>query len=214
MIAKYIRCTVPVGQQDAFSQGQRRWQETALSHGFISQHGGWEQATGKAIILARWADMESVKNFMASAHDPIADKTRQVGTYTAISVSYLQQVMQIPVSVAPIPEKAASTQVDAGFIRIADCYIAADKVDQFILEQDTLWNPGMQQVEGMLGGELWRFNDEVDHYLVTSYWQSESHHNHYVSEHFPALKQQAANNIIQTMSGQSIPTEQSWQIVP
>jgi len=212
MIAKYIRCAVPAVNRVSFSKGQSLWQETALSDGFISQQGGWERGTDKAIILARWADMKSVQDFMASAHDPIADKTRQVGTYTSISVSYLQQVMQIPAFVANIPKSAEGLQTGYGFIRIADCYIAPDKADDFILEQAIHWNPAMQQVEGMLGVELWRFNDDVNHYLVISNWQSESHHYHYVSEHFPALKQQAAHNIIQTISDHRVLTEHSWHI--
>ncbi|MEC4726206.1 antibiotic biosynthesis monooxygenase [Shewanella sp. D64] len=35
----------------------------------------------------------------------------------------------------------------------------------------------MQQAKGMLGGELCQFSDDENHYLVISYWQSESHHN-------------------------------------
>lgn len=209
MIAKYIRCEVPEASRTDFSKGQSLWQEAAYSKGFIFQLGGWELATGQAVILARWTDMESVKAFMRLAHDAIADKANQAGCYSAISVSYLFSVMSIPSS-----NHYHKDRVDSGFIRIADCYIAPEKVDKFLLEQETLWNPGMQQVEGMLGGQIWQFNGEANHYLVTSYWQSESHHNHYATHHFPVLKLQAATNIIQTISVHKVQTEQSWQIAP
>ena len=214
MIAKYIRCEVPEANRADFSKGQSLWQVTAYSEGFISQLGGWELETNRAVILARWTDMESVKDFMRLAHDPIAEKTNQAGTYSAISVSYLQLVMSIAAASNQHQNNHCNTQVGCGFIRIADCYIAPDKADKFIHEQKTLWNPGMQRVEGMLGGQVWLFNAEPQRYLVATYWLSESHHNEYASHHFPALKQQAATDIIQTISGHNIQTEPSWRITP
>lgn len=207
MIAKYIRCDVLKASRERFSSGQNLWHETASSKGFISQLGGWETKTDRAIILAQWSDMDSVKRFMRVDHDAIAEKTHQVGSYSQLCVSYLTSVMSIPVS-----EKNNHQSGTCGFMRIADCYIYPDKVDEFIREQEELWNPGMQQVEGMLDGQLWQFNDEINRYLVTSFWQSESHHQHYTSEHFPGLKKQAATNIIQKISGHRVPTEPSWQI--
>lgn len=219
MITKYIRCEVPAANKAEFSKGQRLWQETAYSEGFRSQLGGWDFSKGmsakdkatssKAMILAHWQDMESVKSFMKLAHDPIADKTNQANTYSALSVSYLSAVMDIPASNQDNPNRAES-----GFIRIVDCYVAPDKADAFIQEQKTLWNPGMQQAKGMLGGELCQFIDEENRFLVISYWQSESHHHDYTSHHFPLLKQQAATDIIQTISGHNIQTESSWKITP
>jgi quinol monooxygenase YgiN len=217
MITKYIRCEVPAVNKANFSKGQSLWQETANSEGFRSQLGGWELSKGKsakgkstndkAIILAHWQDMESVKSFMKLAHDPIADKTKQACTYSALSVSYLSAVMDIPAS-----NQDYQHRVESGFIRIADCYVAPDKADAFIQEQESLWNPGMQQAKGMLGGELCLFNDEANRFLVISYWQSESHHHDYITLYFPALKQQAATDIIQTISGHNIQTEPSWKI--
>ena len=219
MITKYIRCEVPAASKAAFSKGQSLWNETAYSEGFRSQLGGWELSKGKsangkstsskAMILAHWQDMESVKSFMKLAHDPIAEKTNQAETYSALSVSYLSAVMNIPAS-----NQDNQHRVESGFIRIADCYVAPDKVDAFIQEQKTLWNPGMQQAKGMLGGELCQFIDEANRFLVISYWQSESHHNNYTTQHFPALKQQAATDIIETISGHNIQTEPSWRITP
>ncbi|ACA88991.1 DUF4937 domain-containing protein [Shewanella woodyi] len=209
MIAKYIRCEVVEAKRNIFSKGQRLWLETAHCEGFISQLGGWEQETNIAVILARWTDMESVKDFMSAAHDPIAERANQVGSYSHISVSYLSAVICIPAF-----NQGGKNQASCGFIRIADCYIDPDKLDEFIQEQKTLWNPGMQQVEGMLGGQLWQFNDESDRYLVTTYWESEAAHRHYMAEYFPRLKQQAATDIIHTISGHHIQTEPSWRVTP
>ncbi len=214
VITKYIRCEVPTANKAAFSTGQSLWKETAYSEGFRSQLGGWnlskdKPASTKAIILAHWQDMESVKNFMELAHDPIAEKTNQVGTYTHISVSYLSAVMNIPAL-----NQAHQHSVESAFIRIADCYIAPDKADDFLLEQKMLWNPGMQQAKGMLGGQLCQFIDEENHYLVISYWESEAAHRHYMAEYFPRLKQQAATDIIHTISGHQIQTEPSWRVTP
>ena len=210
MIAKYIRCEVIAAKRELFSKGQGLWLETAHSEGFISQLGGWEQESNRAVILARWTDMESVKNFMSAAHDPIAEKTNQVGSYSDISVSYLSAVMCIPA----FNQEGSKEQAGCGFIRITDCYIDPDKMNEFIQEQKTLWNPGMQQAEGMLGGQLWQFNDESDRYLITTFWEGEVAHRHYMAAYFPRLKQQAATDIIHTISGHNIRTEPSWKIIP
>ena len=126
MITKYIRCEVPAASKADFSKGQSLWKETAYSEGFRSQLGGWELSKGKsakgksakgkstsskAMILAHWQDMESVRNFMKLAHDPIADKTNQAETYSALSVSYLSAVMDIPAS-----NQDNQNRVESGFI--------------------------------------------------------------------------------------------------
>ncbi|BAJ04176.1 DUF4937 domain-containing protein [Shewanella violacea] len=208
MIAKYIRCDVTSQMRPEFSKGQGLWQETAPCDGFISQLGGWERTTGKAIILALWRDMNSIQAFMTLEHDVIAENTNQAGTYSAISVSYLQAVMTIPGSI----ERSEDRQADCGFMRIADCQVSPTKADLFIQEQQDLWNPGMQKLEGFLGGHLWQFIHEPQRYLVTSYWLSEEDHDDYVRDHFPLLKQQAASKIIATISGHQVQTEKSWKI--
>ncbi|MBE7216770.1 DUF4937 domain-containing protein [Shewanella benthica] len=218
MIAKYIRCEVPAANRENFSKGQSLWQATAHCQGFISQLGGWDlskgkSTSGKAMILARWSDMESVKNFMRVTHAPIAEETNQDGTYSTISVSYLQLVMSIP-ALNQHQNHHCNSQVGCGFIRIEDCYIDPEKANEFMKEQARLWNPGMQRVEGMLGGQVWLFNDKPQRYLVTTYWENEAAHRHYASHYFPALKQQAATDIIQSISGYHIQTEPSWQITP
>ena len=210
MIGKYIRCDVDPKSRQAFSSAQESWEKTSESKGFISQLGGWDANGNSAIILSIWKDEESIKSFMLNKHDAIAQRTPQSKTYNSCSTSYLDKILTIPSSSDSIfPEK------ECDFIRIADCQIFPDKTDDFMYLQKTVWNPGMANVNGMLGGYFWSFSSEPDRYLVTTFWKTENDHQKYMTDQFPDLKKRSrATNCIVSISGHSFIKEKKWMVLP
>ncbi|PKG56515.1 MULTISPECIES: DUF4937 domain-containing protein [unclassified Shewanella] len=196
MIVKYINCHVKPALKSTFSEGQRCWQRTAESDGFIAQIGGWQDDS--AIILALWERKESVEHFMQLSHDAIAEDANQQDSYNSLEVDYLQQVLDIPGhhsallatrgSATPSPTSltapdqalAAELMKSAQFIGITQCNVTADKVTDFIQQQINLWNPAMAAVTGMLGGMLLRSSSKGNPFVVITYWLTEASHQHYM----------------------------------
>ncbi len=204
MYAKLIKCDVVHDKKDQFSMGQECWNETANAKGFIKQFGGWDG--DQAIILALWNDKASIEGFMQTLHDPIADKANQTDSYSAISVSYLNQVMDIPTH-------SKSEGLNPQLIRIADCKVIEDKQKQFLDIQRNVWNGRMSAVKGMLGGHVWQSEKDPMRFLVITFWQSETCHQNYMTNHFPELKVAAkTDSHISELSGHTVLVQRSWNV--
>ncbi|MCL1049925.1 DUF4937 domain-containing protein [Shewanella abyssi] len=218
MIVKYINCQVKPNLRSTFSKGQCCWQRTAQSAGFIAQTGGWQG--NQATILALWDAKSSVDSFMQLAHDAIAEDANQQGSYSRLEVGYWQHDLDIPgqqntssSQITGSTMRAAKLMAEAQFIRTAQCIVPADKVDGFIEEQRSLWNPAMAAVTGMLGGLLLRSSTNDKQFLVITFWLSEASHQHYTKHVFSGIKALAKYKpLVEEIQGGQIIIDPQWQI--
>jgi quinol monooxygenase YgiN len=207
MLAKLIKCRVAQAQREAFSKAQEAWSETANCHGFNGQIGGWCES--QAIALALWQDRQSVDSFMQQHHDAIYDKSGQGDTYLDCKVAYLDKVMTIPSVTGQTPCIDGQTE----FIRIVDCEVLPHRHEHFLDVQQTLWNPGMAAVKGMLGGYCWQYQNNPSRFVITTFWQNKTAHDGYLKDSFPALKSAAkVNDDINAMTGYLIDVVPQWLV--
>ena len=202
MYAKLIKCDVAKNQKQVFSAGQQAWKETANANGFIKQFGGWN--SDQAVIVAFWEDKNSIKHFMNTLHDPIAAKANQADTYTTINVSYLKQVMSIPCH-------DSSSNDSPQFIRLANCRLLEGREQEFLATQQNVWNAGMAETKGMLGGHVFKCEKEPLDFVVITFWYSAAAHQEYEQNKFAELKAKVQiKSHISELSGNSFLLESSW----
>jgi len=208
MLCKWMVCDVLELQKNAFSTAQKQWIKIQGAPGFLGQWGGWDKRNPtNACIMGLWKKESDYQHFMNDLHDHITDDNQQASTYKSLQVSFFQEYM-------PIPGHKGVTSADRPtYIRIAECFVKADRVEHFIQTQKELWNPGMSQVEGMLGGHFCRHVDEPLHFLVISFWKEELSHKDYVENVFPELRKHShVDEELNHLIGRFIALESAWDV--
>lgn len=204
MLLKWILCDCLNSQKASFSKAQQQWVTLTEAPGFLGQFGGWDH--DQAGILGVWNDLHSYQNFMAKLHDEITDKNHQAQSYQSISVTLLEPVHPIGGSfqLAKIEGQA--------LLRVARCELREGRLASFKARQETLWNQGMAECEGFLGG-AWGLTQSKQVTYVFSLWKNEAAHAYYQSQVFPALKKQACT--VQDMvkiQGYKVLCEPTWLV--
>ncbi len=200
MLIKWIVCEVRSEQRAAFAAAQTAWSALHGAPGFRGQLGGWD-AQGRACIAGLWTDASAYRHFMEHLHDAVTDRNAQEGTYTRSSVALLGAVMDIGPGLCAGP----------GVLRVADCQVPPSRQAPFTTAQQTIWNPGMGDAPGMLGGVFARGGDR---FLVLSRWAGAVQHTRYRTERFPPLRARARpGDDISSITGHVVEIVPSW-IVP
>ncbi|WP_076408367.1 DUF4937 domain-containing protein [Shewanella sp. UCD-KL12] len=203
---KFIECQVPLDKQEAFSVAQGCWRQTMHSPGFIKQYGGWDQKTGRAIILAHWQSRAALDEFMASTHDKIAEENQQYLTYESCKVSYFKVI-----NIMPSTNMAKVSEV--GFVRVAGCQLKPGGAPAFLQDQAQIWTPAMSRCDGMLGGYIALSVTDPLHYRVISLWRDEQSHSDYIKLQFTSARAQVnLEAYIDELVGYQLPTLTAWDI--
>ena len=147
---------------------------------------------------------------MNSLHDKIFFRNKQRESYNSISVSYFNKKLDMHGSKKSIPDVIQESK----FLRIADCSVKPEKIEHFEEVQRSVWIPGMQGSQGMLGGEFSKAENSKPRYLVSTFWDSEKNHSNYVDSSLPKLKLKSdVTNDINYIVSKQILLVDSWKIV-
>ena len=212
MLFKWMVCQVTNFNRNAFSNAQQHWSSIASVPGFFSQFGGWDlKNPGKACIMGIWDKHSSYQNFMNMIHDGIVEKNQQEKTYESLKVSFYREVISIPSN-----EKTAENPIQNGsLIRIAECTIKPNRTDHFTKTQIDVWNPGMAQVDGMLGGYFCKNTNQENRYLVMSFWRDKQSHQNYIDLYFRELRERSGvEEDVESLLGRLIELEPQWNVAP
>ncbi|PSL55008.1 uncharacterized protein DUF4937 [Saccharothrix carnea] len=202
MLAKWVTCDVPAGARDAFGAAQARWTAVADQPGLIGQVGGWDPRTGRAHVLALWADADSHRVFLRDRHDALADASG----YRGIEVALGESVLTLPGTAATVAEA-----MDGPVLRVADCHLAEGAEEHFADVQRRVWAPAMEAA-GVLGGLVASLTP--DRHLVATFWPDTATHRRYV-EQVPDLRTRAAvTTDLTAMTGHVLALEPSWRVRP
>ncbi|MEU4769597.1 DUF4937 domain-containing protein [Actinosynnema sp. NPDC023794] len=200
MLAKWITCDVPTASRDVFSAAQARWTVIGDQPGLLGQVGGWDPRTGRAHVLALWADAASHEVFLRDRHDAIADASG----YRGIAVAVGETVLTLPGTAATVAEA-----IDGPVLRVADCLLAAGAEEHFTDVQREVWAPAMATA-GVLGGVVARLS--ANRHLVATFWPDASTHRRYTAE-VPGLRARAgADADITSTTGHVLALEQAWRV--
>lgn len=201
MLVKWIRCTVV--DRHGFERGQRKWAGLLDEPGFLGQAGGWSRGhPGVAHVFGFWESRAFYDSFMARSHDRLA--TAQAGTSEEVRTRLFEHRMDVKVGFEP---KFA----DADVIRVAYLRVREDRVENFTLMQEKIWNPAMAGSPGMLRGVLGQAPG--DEFLVLSAWESAAEHGKYRVERVErlALRAQTEADVV-ALSGDVVDLEPSWTV--
>ncbi|HDR6317583.1 TPA: YdbC family protein [Bacillus thuringiensis] len=179
MLLKTIYCKVEEEKKDLFSKAQEKWLDIQHLDGFHGQFGGWYE--DEACVFTLWEDRSAYQSFMNGAHDTIYLNSNQEDTFLSSEIELFQTLYDI----TDMPMKDVVT--DRSFVRVAICDVMAGMEKQFLHKQETIWNKGMENAKGMLGGVVGKSLKTENRYIVLTYWKDEMAHQNYVEEIFPEL---------------------------
>ncbi|MBB2948798.1 hypothetical protein FB565_008584 [Actinoplanes lutulentus] len=198
MLVKWITCWA--SDRAAFDQGQQAWAELQGVPGFRGQAGGW--GTGTAQIFGFWSDPDRYRAFMERDHDRIA--ATQSGTFDQVRARVFDHRLDIG---GGFPADLTAVAL----VRLAHCQVRPGRQDHFVRTQIEVWNPGMTAVSGMCGGVVAQSGDTE--FLVLSAWRTPANHQHYLDEHFGALRDRAAlTTDLAGITGDVITLEPAWTV--
>lgn len=204
-LLKWIVCQVT--DPRAFCIAQEEWGALAKQRGFEFQLGGW-QSSNQACILGCWSSDADYCSFMEKFHDSIYLANKQSSTYQNSKVNLGKMKLEISGESNGLSAAAA----DSRFLRLAHCHTIPGTENEFFRVQQTIWNPGMAQCPGMLGGCVTEIGP--DEFLVASFWEDEAAHARYQVEFFPELREAAIlSSHLENVTGFAFPLEQSWTVV-
>lgn len=211
MLLKWIICEVPENNREAFANTQQDWRKLKTVAGFLGQVGGWDsREQNQACILGFWADAQAYAAFMEREHDLIYGQSGQKGTYVASHVVQVEVLFDIDGT----HQKMQSAINEAEVLRVADCKLKTGREEHFIEMQKSVWNPAMAKTGGMLAGAFGIVLNEVDRFLVTTFWRDEAAHQAYVKNPLPALQVKAKiREDLQNIEGRVVRLNSTWRVV-
>jgi heme-degrading monooxygenase HmoA len=202
VLVKWMRCTVV--DRGGFERGQRRWAGLPGEPGFRGQGGGWSRARpGVAHLFGFWESRAFYDSFMARSHDRM--HASQLGTYTGMRVRLFEYRFDVKVGFRPVFS-------DADLLRVAHCRVRPDRIENFTLMQEKVWNPAMAGSPGMLRG-VFAQADPEDEFLVLSMWNTAAEHGKYRTGRIARLALRAHTEAdIAAIAGDVIELEPSWTV--
>lgn len=205
MLLKTIFCQVEKEKKGLFSETQEKWRDLQNLEGFHGQFGGWNE--DEACVFTVWENMNTYQKFMNEMHDPIFHNSNQKDTYLSCEVELFQTLFDM---------KATSfTDVLTKnlFVRAAVCDVKRGREQHFLHIQETIWNKGMEKLEGMLGGVVGRSLKNANRYVVLSFWENEISHQSYVKEIFPGLYELAnVTEDVENINGKQAACIKEWSV--
>ncbi|MEV8443174.1 DUF4937 domain-containing protein [Actinosynnema sp. NPDC051121] len=201
MLAKWITCDVPTRARDAFDAAQARWTAIADQPGLIGQVGGWDQRTGRAHVLALWADADSHRVFLRDRHGAVADTSGYRGIEVAVG-----DTLTLPGTAT-----TAAEAIEGLVLRVADCRLAEGASERFEDAQRHVWAPAMAAA-GVLGGVVASLG--ANRRLVATFWPDAETHRRYTRD-VPGLRDRAAvDTDVTAMTGHVLELEPAWRVRP
>ncbi|MED0987211.1 DUF4937 domain-containing protein [Bacillus paramycoides] len=205
MLLKTIFCKVEEEKREMFSEAQEKWRDLQHLDGFHGQFGGWNE--DEACVYTLWEDRNAYQSFMNDAHDTIFLNSNQEGTYISCNIEMFQTLYDI----TDTPLKDVITQ--GSFVRVAICDVKEGKEKHFLFIQETIWNKGMENANGMLGGVVGKSLKNENRYIVLTYWKNEMAHQNYVEEIFPELYKLAnTHEDIEEIKGKQVVCKEEWLV--
>ncbi|MBP3971548.1 DUF4937 domain-containing protein [Bacillus sp. WL1] len=205
MLLKTIYCKVEEEKKELFSMAQEKWRDIQHLDGFYGQFGGWNE--DEACVFTLWEDRSAYQSFINGAHDTIYVNSNQEDTFLSCEIDLFQTLYDI----TDMPLKDVVTE--GSFVRVAICDVKSEKEQQFLHKQETIWNKGMENAKGILGGVVGKSLKNVNRYIVLTYWKDEMAHQNYVEEIFPELYKLAnIHDDIEDIRGKQVVCKEGWMV--
>ncbi|MGN4422955.1 DUF4937 domain-containing protein [Bacillus cereus group sp. MYBK30-1] len=205
MLLKTIFCKVEEEKREMFSEAQEKWRDLQHLDGFHGQFGGWNE--DEACVYTLWEDRNAYQSFMNDAHDTIFLNSNQEGTYISCNIEMFQTLYDI--TETPLKDVI----IQGSFVRVAICDVKEGKEKHFSFIQETIWNKGTENANGMLGGVVGKSLKNENRYIVLTYWKNEMAHQNYVEEIFPELYKLAnTHEDIEEIKGKQVVCKEEWLV--
>jgi heme-degrading monooxygenase HmoA len=212
LIIKRIFCNVKENQKEEFYEQQMQWKPLSNVKGFLGQIGGWNSKEPLiACVYSFWNNLTDYNQFMEEEHDQIFRKLGQINSYESIDVSLFREKQWIPGKEKDIVHVCKTSN----YIRVAISKVKEDNIEHFVEMQRRVWNTGMQNFEGMLGGTFAQSQMKGNDFLILTGWKSEKDHYNYSKENFPELLKAAnTNDDVLELIGEQFKVQEAWSVYP
>ncbi|WP_259417501.1 YdbC family protein [Bacillus toyonensis] len=205
MLLKTIFCRVEEKKREMFSAAQEKWRDLQHLDGFHGQFGGWNE--DEACVFTLWEDRSAYQSFMNGAHDTIYLNSNQKDTFLSCEIELFQTLYNI--NAKPLQ----NVVTEGSFVRVAICDVKGEKENHFLHKQETIWNKGMENAKGMLGGVVAKSLKNETRFIVLTYWEDEMAHQYYVEESFPMLYKLAnIHEDIEEIRGKQAVCKEEWLV--
>ncbi|PFD69179.1 YdbC family protein [Bacillus cereus] len=205
MLLKTIYCKVEEEKKELFSKAQEQWRDIQHLDGFRGQFGGWNE--DEACVFTLWEDRSAYQSFMNGAHDTIYLNSNQEDTFVSCEIELFQTLYDI--TDTPLKDVV----IEGSFVRVAICDVKIEMEKHFLHKQETIWNKGMENAKGMLGGVLGKSLKTENRYIVLTYWKDETAHRNYVEEIFPELHKLAnIHEDIEDIRSKQVVCKEEWLV--
>lgn len=155
-----------------------------------------------AHIFAFWESRAFYDSFMARSHDRLA--TAQSGTFKDAQVRLFDYRFDVKTGFEP-------RFTDADLLRVALCRIHEDRVENFTLMQEKVWNPAMAGSPGMIRGLF--AEAPGNEFMVLSMWRSAAEHGKYRTERVERLALRAQTEAdVAALTGDIVELEPTWTV--
>jgi len=203
MLLKTIYCKVEEEKKELFSKAQEKWRDIQHLDGFHGQFGGWHE--NEACVFTLWEDRNAYQSFMNGAHDTIYLNSNQEDTFLSCEIELFQTLYDIT------DTHLKDVVTEGSFVRVAICDVKGEKENHFLHKQETIWNKGMKNIKGMLGGIVGKSLQNENRYIVLTYWQDGMAHQNYVEEILTELYKLAnIHEDIEDMRGKQVVCKEEW----
>lgn len=155
-----------------------------------------------AHIFTFWESRAFYDSFMARSHDRLA--AAQSGTFKDAQVRLFDYRFDVKTGFEP-------RFTDADLIRVALCRVRKERVENFTLMQEKVWNPAMAGSPGMIRG---LFAEAPGHeFMVLSMWRSAAEHGKYRTERVERLALRAQTEAdVAALTGDIVELEPAWTV--
>lgn len=211
MIVKWMKSKVPISQRQAFSLAQEEWSRFYQVSGLLGRVGGWNlKDSNEASILTFWKDEQSYMDYREEWHEKWVKESGLDQIIPTVSSHMYTKKLDIPGrGDFPIFHFEDGTE---HLIKIGDIRAQKEKVEQFMLLQQSVWNISMSHAPGMLTGMFAESTSDPQRFVVLTRWRSEREYEAYENHLLPKLSHWSYGNDMTQFQGRCIRLEQSWGV--
>jgi quinol monooxygenase YgiN len=212
MLLKWIVCSIPEEQQEAFARSQTHWQALREVPGFLGRIGGWAGGSPPcAAILALWQDEVCYQQFMQEQHRQMLQACIQDATYNIQTTTLFHDLSPISGTETNLLTALSISKL----LRVTDAQTFPERAEAFLHNQLHIWNPDMERSAGLHSGVLAQSRTDPHRYLVASLWQNRQAHQLFLSNIFPQLRLQfKLPQTVQHIKGWYVQLEHEWLVLP
>jgi len=210
LLTRLVICRVRPEARARFEDGQRQWGVLSGVPGFQGLVGGWRtDVPNQAVLAVFWDNPAALRRFMGQHYVMLVHR---LGLHRATLKTVFSD-WNLECSIDGCEASLGLASAKAHMMRVVRCGIKPGQVLRFLDSQRTVWNPGLREVGGYLGGCLSSGLEQRSDFLTTMFWTSADDHQRYLDGPFTELYTRSGLGGDTTwLEGMRVEIEPGWTV--